>query len=90
MNEQTRSFTVKAAFIAKPETLYPGLSVEANIVIQSKEMALTIPRSYLLPDSTVHLSKGVIRKVKVGLADYQKVEILDGLNKDDVIYKPVQ
>jgi HlyD family secretion protein len=29
-------------------------------------------------------------KVKTGLKDYQKVEIVEGLTKDDVIVKPAQ
>jgi hypothetical protein len=30
------------------------------------------------------------RKVKIGLSDYQKVEILEGLEKDETIYLPKQ
>lgn len=57
MNEQTRSFTVEAQFISKPELLYPNLSAEANIVIQTRENALTIPRNYLIGDSLVLVNK---------------------------------
>jgi hypothetical protein len=28
------------------------------------------------------------RKVKIGLSDYQKVEILEGLKKEETIYVP--
>ena len=89
MNEQSRSFTVKASFVTRPAMLYPNLSVEANIVIQSKEKAMTVPRSYLLGDSTVKMENGELRKVRIGLSDYQKIEILSGLNVNDVIYKPI-
>lgn len=85
MEEQSRSFTVKAVFVTRPPTLYPNLSVEANIVIQVKEKALTIPRSYLVGDSMVKLSSGKMRKVVVGLKDYQKVEIKTGLSESDKI-----
>jgi HlyD family secretion protein len=88
MNEQSRSFTVDAIFITKPPTLYPNLSLEANIVIQSKEKALTIPRSYLIGDSMVMLRKREMKKVLVGLKDYNRVEIESGLTANDVIYKP--
>jgi HlyD family secretion protein len=88
MNEQSRSFTVNAKFISKPAILYPNLSVEANIVINTKEKALTIPRNYLIGDSAVLVNKDEQRKVTIGLRDYQKVEILDGLSPSDVIYKP--
>ncbi len=88
MNEQSRSFTVNAKFISKPAILYPNLSIEANIVINTKEKALTIPRNYLIGDSAVLVNKDEQRKVTTGLRDYQKVEILNGLSASDVIYKP--
>ncbi len=87
MNEQSRSFMVKAAFVTRPPVLYPNLSVEANIIIRSKEKAMTIPRSYLVGDSVVNLKNGKVRKVVIGLRDYQKVEIVSGLTTGDLIYK---
>jgi len=90
MNEQSRSFTVKANFVTKPEVIYPNLSVEANIIIRTKIQAMTIPRSYLIGDSMVELKKGNLRKVIVGLKDYQKAEITGGLSTSDIIYKPTQ
>jgi HlyD family secretion protein len=88
MNEQSRSFTVDAIFVTKPPVLYPNLSLEANIVIQSKEKALTIPRSYLVGDSMVMLHNREMKKVSVGLKDYNRVEIESGLTSNDIIYKP--
>ncbi len=88
MNERTRTFTVEANFTKKPPTLYPNLTTEANIVIQSKEKAMTIPRGYLLQDSLVILENKEQRKVEIGLQDYQKVEILSGLNSGETILKP--
>jgi multidrug resistance efflux pump len=90
MNEQSRSFIVKALFVSKPPVLYPNLSVEANIVVRSKVKALIIPRSYLIGDSMVKMSTGKMRKVVVGLKDYQKAEILAGLTVQDMITKPAQ
>jgi len=88
MNEQSRSFTVNAVFVTKPAVLYPNLSVEANIIIQSKQKAVIIPRGYLIGDSLVIVNKDEKRKVVVGLKDYQKAEIKSGLTVNDVIYKP--
>ncbi len=90
MNERSKSFTIEAAFIKQPPALYPNLTCEANIVIQEKEKALTIPRSYLLTDESVLLANKEKRKVTTGLKDYQKVEILSGLTVNDVILKPAQ
>lgn len=90
MNERTRSFTVEASFVTTPPALYPNLTTEANIIIQAKENALTIPRDYLLEGSFVLTEDDEKVQVKTGLKDYQKVEILDGLTKEKVIVKPAQ
>ncbi|MFD3001890.1 efflux RND transporter periplasmic adaptor subunit [Pontibacter toksunensis] len=90
MNERTRSFTVEAGFVTTPPALYPNLTTEANILIQAKEKALTIPRDYLLDGAYVLKQNDEKVKVSTGLKDYHKVEILDGLTKEDVIVKPAQ
>ena len=90
MNERSRSFTVEADFITRPTVLFPNLTVEANVVIQTKEKALTIPRAYLTDDSFVWISAKEKKKVSVGLKDYNKAEITSGLKAGDIIYKPVQ
>jgi multidrug efflux pump subunit AcrA (membrane-fusion protein) len=88
MNEKSRSFEVEASFTKQPEVLYPNLTVEANIILQTKENALTIPRNYLIDDEFVLLADNKKKKVKVGLKDFQKAEIVEGLNKEDKIYLP--
>ena len=90
MNERSKTFTVEADFTKQPPALYPNLTCEANIVIQQKETALTIPRNYLLAGNQVMLENKELRKVIVGLKDYEKVEILGGLTEQDVILKPAQ
>jgi multidrug efflux pump subunit AcrA (membrane-fusion protein) len=90
MNERSRSFTIEAKFVKQPPALYPNLTCEANIVIQEKEKTLTIPRTCLLEDDYVLLANKEKRKVTTGLKDYQKVEILNGLNVNDIILKPVK
>ncbi len=88
MNERTKTFTVEARFTKQPPVLYPNFTVEANIVIQTKKNALTIPRNYLVNDSFVIINKTEKKPVKPGIRDYRKVEILGGLTEKDVIYKP--
>jgi HlyD family secretion protein len=84
MNERSKTFTVDAKFINNPPTLYPNLSVEANIVIKEFKNALTIPRTYL-KNNTVLLEDGTIKKVKTGLKNYEYVQIIHGLNANDKI-----
>jgi len=88
MNERSKSFIVEAIFVQKPEKTYPNNSVEANILIQTKPKALTIPRKYLSAQNEVVLKDGTKKKVQVGLMDYEKVEILSGLQAQDEIVIP--
>jgi HlyD family secretion protein len=90
MNERTKSFTVDADFVTKPNNLFPNLSCEANIVIAMKEKVLIIPRNYLMSGDYVLLSNKEKRKVVVGLKDYQKAEIINGLKANEFILKPAQ
>ncbi|MEO6685632.1 MAG: efflux RND transporter periplasmic adaptor subunit [Dyadobacter sp.] len=88
MNERSKSFTVEAGFIKPPAVLYPNLTCEANIVIREKKKALTIPRNYLMSGDYVLLGNNQKRSVVTGLKDYQKVEIISGLQVSDVIIMP--
>ena len=88
MNEHSKSFSVEAVFVIQPPVLYPNLTVEANVIIQAKEKALLIPRSYLINDSLVLIARNKMKVVSTGLKDYQKVEIIKGLDANDIIYKP--
>lgn len=90
MNERSRSVTIEARFTQPPANLLPHLSAEANVLIRSRQNALTIPRNYLLDETTVLLQNGEKRKVTVGLKDYQQVEITSGLEKGDILKKPVE
>jgi len=90
MNERSKTFLVEASFVKPPEKLYPFVSFEANIVIQTKKKALLIPRNLLLNDSTVVRSDGEKVLIKTGLKDYQMVEIISGINADDELIDPVK
>ena len=88
MSERSRTFTIEAHFTKPPPQLFPNLTVEANIVIQTKNNVITIPKDYLFENNFVFISKDEKREVKTGLRDYKKVEILQGLDKEQVIYLP--
>ncbi len=88
MNERSKTFTVEATFVKQPPVLYPNLTLEATILIQTKEKALTLPRNYLINDEYVLKSNGEKVKVVIGLKDYQKVEILSGVNEKDELIIP--
>jgi len=88
MDERSRTFKIEAHFVNPPKKLYPNLTAEANIIIQTKKNTITIPKSYLIQGEYVLVNKDEKRKVKTGLSDYQKVEILEGLKAEETIYKP--
>ncbi len=60
----------------------------ANIVIDIKKNALTIPRIYLVNDSIVMLENGKPQIIKTGLMDYNLVEILSGIVSGSKITLP--
>lgn len=88
MDTQTKSFKVEAKFTKAPPQLYPNLSLEANIVTEVREKALVIPRSYLIADSLVVNENEDTLAVKIGIKNYQFVEILEGISTETKIIKP--
>lgn len=88
MNERTRTFVVEAHFINPPKKLFPNLSTEANIIIQTKKNIITIPNNYIIDGKYVLVNTDEKREVKLGLKDYQKTEVLEGLKENETIYKP--
>ena len=88
MNMRTRSFQAEAVFTKKPSKLFPNLTVEASIVINTKQDALTIPRKYLINNSTVILEGGKLQEVETGLMDYDLVEIKSGINENTKLELP--
>ena len=90
MNERSKTFLVEAVFKTVPEKLYPNISFEANILLQTKDNALLIPRTYMENDSTVILGNGNKKIVKTGLKDFNKIEIISGITAADELLKPKQ
>jgi HlyD family secretion protein len=88
MNERSRTFMVEAHFINPPKKLFPNLSAEANIIIQIKKNIITIPNNYIIDGKYVLVDNNQKREIKTGLKDYQKVEVIEGLKENEIIYKP--
>lgn len=87
MDVRSQTFKVEAEFVDVPPSLYPGLSAEVNIVINKKSHALVIPLEYLKSNDTVVTKEGE-KKVKIGLRSLDKVEILEGIDKNTELIKP--
>ena len=88
MDERSRTFRVEARFTDTPPRLFPNLSAEANIVLRTKENALTIPASYLLEGDSVLTGPEKRTAVKLGARDMERMEVLEGIDASTVLYKP--
>ena len=86
-DERNQTFLVEAIFEEQPQTLYPGLSGEANIIVSHKDSALVIPKKFLLDGSRVKTKNGFIQ-VRTGLESIDSVEVVTGLTPEIGIYKP--
>ncbi len=84
-DERSQTFKVEAVFTKEPDVLYPGLSGEANIEINSKNEALVIPKKYLNAKNQVKTDDGFVR-VETGLQTLDSIEILSGINSKTGIY----
>ncbi len=87
MDDSSKSFTVEAIFVENPPMLYPNLSLEVNIIIQYRENVLTLPRSYILEDRFVVTADGDTVEVVLGISDFQKAEIISGLDEDTQVIR---
>lgn len=90
MDTKSKSFTVEAEFLENPPRLYPNLTLEANIITETKENTLVIPRNYLINDERVIMENGDTLLVKVGIRDYQFAEILEGLDENTILIRPLK
>ncbi len=88
LNEKDQSFRVDAEFTQEAPRLYAGLTVEANIIIQQKERALSIPKTYLIGEDSVRIEQdGNDKLVKItkGVENFEYVEVLAGLDTNSVL-----
>ncbi|MGB5378790.1 efflux RND transporter periplasmic adaptor subunit [Muriicola sp.] len=88
-DDRSQTFKIEATFDSPPNTLYPGLSGEGNIIIQQKKDVLVIPKAYLIGDSRVETENGEV-EISIGLQDLQYVEILSGIDSGTYILKPAE
>ncbi|PWN06309.1 efflux RND transporter periplasmic adaptor subunit [Rhodohalobacter mucosus] len=83
-----RTARVVASIDPEDHRLYPGMSLEANIVIREKEGVLVLPVLYVSESNEVILEDGSRKTVETGIRDLSYVEITDGLEEGDIVLKP--
>jgi len=90
MNARSQTFLVEAEFDENITGIFPGMSGEANIIIEQKTDVISIPLNYLINDQYVSTKENEQHPVEIGLRTLDRVEILSGLKEGDVILKPAQ
>lgn len=60
-DDRSQTFKIEAVFIKKPKILYPGLSGEANIIINQKKDVLVIPKIYLVNEKFIKTEEEIGR-----------------------------
>lgn len=91
IDESGRSIILRARLDNDTMTLRPGLFARVNLIVDSRDDAILIPEQALWPQGntqavyTVIDNKPVLVTVQTGLRRDGMVEIISGLNADDVV-----
>lgn len=88
MDARTQTFEIEGEFTKPPKSLYMGLTGEGNIIIKKRSKVMVIPLEYLMEGNLVETDNGPT-EVTVGTRSLSHVEIVSGLKKGTVIYKPL-
>ena len=91
MNSNDQSFRVDADFVDDPGLQFINASVEANIILQTKENALVLPKQLLKSGDEVtikHSGSNKTVKITKGLSNMEEVEIVSGLSETDEVILP--
>jgi HlyD family secretion protein len=90
INQSNKTSKVVATIeLNKTVSVFSGMSVEANIIIQTKKNTLVIPREFLLDGKNVlRKSEGDTITIQKGAEDLEFVEIVSGIDEKTEIIKP--
>lgn len=85
-DQQTQSFICKVELKEFENNPLYGTQLEANILVNEKKNALLIPRQYLGYGNKITIKgKKEITTVKTGIISTEYVEVLEGIQPNDVI-----
>ena len=85
-DEQSQSFICKVNFDKPFENSLFGTQLEANILVGEKKNALLVPRNYVGFGNKVNVKgKDEYVIIKTGIISTEYVEVLEGIDKNDVI-----
>lgn len=85
--EFTRTFNVKVR-ILEHERFMPGMSADVTVIVSEKDNVLCVPSESLIRDEFAYVVKGnraERRTVSVGIGNWEKREIINGLSEGETI-----
>jgi multidrug resistance efflux pump len=88
INTIERTAKVIASIDPLQYPMYPGMALEANIVINEKDSVLVLPITFINENNEVIMEGGSLKRIETGIRDLNYVEILSGLEEGDVVLKP--
>lgn len=94
VKDQDRTSQIELEIITDKILVPVGASADVEIVMEKKENTNILPTNVLTgigKNKSVYIivdGKLQKRSVKIGVGNYERVEILEGLTKDDLIAKP--
>jgi|AntRauTorckE6833_2_1112554.scaffolds.fasta_scaffold00042_52 multidrug efflux pump subunit AcrA (membrane-fusion protein) len=91
VNPQTEAYPIIVEFVNSTDNIYPGMFVDISINKESTTNAVTVPIDAVVNlESSPYLyiveeSKAVRKDVEVGIVYGSRVEIVNGINEDDIV-----
>lgn len=89
IDPKSQTFKAEAIFTNEVPPLVPGLTAEANIVIETKNNALIIPQKFIKENNQVETPDG-LKTVQLGLKSDLHIEILNGLKEGETVMIPLK
>lgn len=90
--ELTRTLDVKVRILEQQEKFMPGMSSDVTIIVQSKENVLSVPSESLVRDEFAYVIEdghAVHHNVKLGIGNWERQEVLEGLEEGQTIITSV-
>lgn len=86
IDNATKSFKIKVD-VTDEISLQPGMSAELNIMQAERTNVLLVPVSAIVGDHVFIVQNGraALRTIKTGIRDNNKAEIMEGLEKGDLV-----
>ncbi len=90
--ELTRTLDVKVRILEQPEKFVPGMSSDVTIIVQRKDNVLAVPSESLVRDEFAYViekGRAVHHEVKLGIGNWERQEVLEGLEEGQEIITSV-